>query len=200
MWLLFIYAGNSPVSILGFSKGRHHLKIVPLGCGRRYTALPFTFIIWLKTNWYKKKSFLLKIVSIVTNKLLIVLYIFVSVVLCGHFIECDCHQILMTCFYIFKLLYIQLCTHFRVWLPSDFDDIVSIHSNCYICNYVPTCFETLLEELCKAHLYRPAHLPKYWVVDDTVTYHVAISIMYSIIDIFGYTEVAIYDAVGDLLF
>ena len=111
MWLLFIYAGNSPVSILGFSKGRHHLKIVPLGCGRRYTALPFTFIIWLKTNWYKKKSFLLKIVSIVTNKLLIVLYIFVSVVLCGHF---------------------------RLWLPSDFDGIASIYSNCYIYNYVPT--------------------------------------------------------------
>ena len=41
----YIYAGNSPVSIRDFSEGKHHFKIVPLGCGRRYTALPFTFTI-----------------------------------------------------------------------------------------------------------------------------------------------------------
>ena len=40
------YAGNSPIDFTGMEPGEHHLKVIPLGCGRRYTALPLKFNVW----------------------------------------------------------------------------------------------------------------------------------------------------------
>jgi len=44
----FHAAGNPPVVLTGLRQGEHRFKVIPLGCGRRYTALPLRFNVW---NW-----------------------------------------------------------------------------------------------------------------------------------------------------
>jgi len=38
-----MHAGNPPIAYTGMEPGEHHFKVIPLGCGRRYTALPLNF-------------------------------------------------------------------------------------------------------------------------------------------------------------
>jgi len=39
---LYTPAGNSPVDLPGIEQGNHYLRVIPLGCGRRFTSLPLT--------------------------------------------------------------------------------------------------------------------------------------------------------------
>jgi len=39
------HAGIPPVGLTGLGQGEHRFKAIPLGCGRRYTALPLRFTV-----------------------------------------------------------------------------------------------------------------------------------------------------------